>query len=971
ISGTWTNIDPSTIRLANQSVSTTRLSDTSGTFRATVALPQAAVTTFTVTGGGAATSVAVQQSPGNPSIAIDTPADNTFTSSNTVHVTGTVAGGAQVLVNGVNATVNGGAFTADVDVPNGAPVIARVTAADGTSATDSVRVTRFAEGFAVKETFPSNDATAVERGAAVVVLFNHPLDGATAANAIRVTDANNANVDGDVFVDRDAITFAPLQPLRSGARYTVTVATSLRDLAGSQLGAAHSFSFLTGGSAPASAPIVDETNTTGCFGAATLTGRVSTPGARVRLDVDGVVMTTQSSDSGAFKFTFTFSGQSGYHAVRVREIGADGSLSAERALCYRISCATPQVLSARLDRGAKTLTIQFSKAMDRASLDGAIVVTDADNPALVLNATNDVATLTFTNIAAKNITLTVKKSAKDAGGAAMLADYTQTFTYSTDPNAERGKGYISGAVYDATNGRPLANARIEILNSQFPILNSNDRGKYAISLAEGAYTIAASATGYTKAWRQLVVPPGAGVVPIDIRLTKRGGALTHGGDTKLTRKVELTLAVPQEARVTSLGGQSLAGLLPLGWSPLAAAEVAIDDSPSPASLPGARLTFFVDANAVTAAAQTLSLVQYDSERDEWRVVTPVVNILTDGRATGDISASGNYALVYADKGSGLVARAGAALQGAPNPCIATPDTCKLTGKSFTLDPKAVLPSGRTVATLVTDGAKPYPSGTAVQAFIDEQLNLADGRTLVDPPFATDLLIYRTLAGNEGVADFHLAPTAQATAVMLRDGVDHIRIVDYPGRIDRGTLLGAEGGRVPGDDGVTVDVPAGATAEPLHASAASLSANELASFGTIAGFHIVAGFTFTLTRATEPALPEGTTLDAPSLLLPARATIPNVQSAIVVEVLPSTPFGVIYCLAALIANGTTKPIVSTELPLDGLVREGRYLVLTPDAPIAYAYGQVRTAAGVAIPGARVTADALGVRDLARLDGRFVI
>ncbi len=207
--------------------------------------------------------------------------------------------------------------------------------------------------------------------------------------------------------------------------------------------------------------------------------------------------------------------------------------------------------------------------------------------------------------------------------------------------------------------------------------------------------------------------------------------------------------------------------------------------------------------------------------------------------------------------------------------------------------------------------------------------------------------------------------------MLRDGVDHIRIVDYPGRIDRGTLLGAEGGRVPGDDGVRLDVPAGATAEPLHASAASLSSNELASFGTIAGFHIVAGFTFTLTRSTEPALPAGTTLDAPALLVPARATIPNAQSGILVEVLPNTPFGVLHRLVALIANGTTRPIVSTELPLDGLVRDGRYLVLTPDAPIAYAYGQVKSANGVAISNARVTANALGVRDLTRLDGLFVV
>src|SRR5205085_12277960 len=158
-----------------------------------------------------------------------------------------------------------------------------------------------------------------------------------------------------------------------------------------------------------------------------------------------------------------------------------------------------------------------------------------------------------------------------------------------------------------------------------------------------------------------------------------------------------------------------------------------------------------------------------------------------------------------------------------NPCN-TPHVCTgLLKRSFEFAPKSVLPNGRAVATLITEGtSKSYPSGTAVQAFIDETLNLADGRVIIDPPFATDLIVYRNFAGDAGVADFHLSPTSQAAAYTLRDGVDHIKVVDYPGRIDRGALIGSEGGRVAGDGSISIDIPSGATAEALHATVASIS-----------------------------------------------------------------------------------------------------------------------------------------------------
>lgn len=1041
LSGTYANVNPSTISISTGNASMSpgihAYTDTTGTFTvSSVTLANNAKTVITATGRSAAgvlatTSVEVEQVPTAPQITIATPLDNTFlpsTASAPIHVTGSIndVPNASVQVNGIAATLSGTSFSADVESNatsgGSTPIIARVTLLDGRSATDAVRVIRFAGVLAVKEAFPAKDTTDVDPAVVILATVTNPLDRSSAAGAFKLADSTNTAVAGDLFVDSDTISFAPSQALKRGERYTMTIAQSLKDAAGGSLSAPFSSSFSIGTTAPNTPPTVDPI-VDGCFSDTLVTGRLTNPGARVLIEVDGVKVTKVSNATGAFEARVTFSGQPGFHSIRVRELGADGTYSPERAMCVRINCAAPRVVAASLDRTSKKLTIQFSKPMNAATLivsaAGSIRIVPegaaALSGALAMNGTSDTATVSIAEaLPETSIALTVTRAAKDASGAALAADYTQLFTIDGAPPSASGKGYISGAVYDATRGRQLGNATIQIAGE--PPTVTNDQGRYASRpLAEGAYTIQASAPGRTTVWRQVVVPVGAGVLPIDIRLTERGpektanGAaqtLTHGGDTAVTKKVDLALAAASvttgsKVRLTSVGAQSLAGLLPLGWSPLAAAEIVVDDSLDPAPLPGATLTFNIDDDAVSAASQTLSVVQYDRERDEWRVAVAAANVPDDGKVAVALTASGNYALVYPDKAAHLtkppIARAGAVLAGVTNPCLETPEVCLLKKYDFRLDPQAVLPNGRTTATLKTEGAaqaQTYPSGTALQAYIDEELNLADGRVLVDPPFATDLLVYRDLAGTLGIADFHLAPTAQAAAAMLRDGVDHIRVVDYPGRIDRGTLIGADGGRVPGDDAVTIDIPSGATSEPLHASVSSLTASDLASYGSIPGFRIAAGFNFTLTRVSEPAPIDGVTILPTQLVKPARATfsvspVPTAQ-VIVAEVLSSTPYGVMFRMVAATIGSTSVDVpgarvfttraATAGVPIDGLLREGRYLVLAADAPIAYAYGQVRVgdANGLALANARVVSGigspmtaTLGVAELTRTGGVFVV
>ncbi|MCA1732780.1 MAG: Ig-like domain-containing protein, partial [Acidobacteria bacterium] len=409
---------------------------------------------------------------------------------------------------------------------------------------------------------------------------------------------------------------------------------------------------------------------------------------------------------------------------------------------------------------------------------------------------------------------------------------------------------------------------------------------------------------------------------------------------------------------TSVGAQSLAGLLPLGWSPLGSAEIVTAGG----DLAAATLSFDIPEVAVAGSGKSLALVRYDADRDEWRVVVPVVNVVS-GRAVAPIVASGMYALVYPDAVAAAAIAPGAALSATPDPC-ATSQCAPITKLSFALDPDVVLPDGTAVATLVVDGDVPFPSGTAVQAWIDEELRLTDGTTLLDPPFAADLILYRSLDGATASALFHLSPSARAAEVILEVGYDHVRVRPYPGRLARGTLIGSEGGRVPSDGAVVVEIPAGASPEPVRASAASLPTDELAALGAITGFRILGGVALELERVDVTASDsDGDGVLDPAapvvLLAPARitfhadpASVPDGAQIVVAEILGDTPYGRVIRLAARAVDVpfegdaeifTTSAIDRSVLPLDGVVREGRYLFLAAETPIAFATGSVRRGA----------------------------
>ncbi|HVS32819.1 MAG TPA: Ig-like domain-containing protein [Thermoanaerobaculia bacterium] len=1026
ISGTWSDLDPATLALGSGApVQFTRSSDTAGTFVADGVPLNNGSQTITVTGRDrlnrmATSSVAVTLVSGAPGITISQPANHASFGggSTSVTVSGNfqAASGSIVDVNGVTAELTGASYSASVPfstLPGGiTPIVARVTEPSGTSASASIAVTQYADAPRVIESFPPPDAAQVDSGALVLVLFSQPMDVATAGAAFRLEDGSGAPVSGTPFLDKDVLTFAPATLLQPGGRYTLRVGTAATNLAGTPLAAAYSAAFTVTSTAPATPPSLTPLSSAVCGQSITIAGS-TTPAARVRLESGTLILNAVADASGAFSFTYPISGQSGFALARVRVVGADGSVSPAAELEIRIDCSGPQVLNASYDRTVNKLTVQFSEPIDPASATvgsgNAIVLTldDGSTTAATAAVSGSVVILTpAVDLTAKSFSLTITTAIQDVLGNRLVAPFSHAFAVGGEqPVAGDGSGFISGEVYDATTGRPLPGAAINIdVAAGSPVTTAADaRGRYLVRLREGAHTIQASLAGYTTVWREIIVPPGAGVVPIDIRLTRRGEAqtsngspmaLTHGGDTAVTGAIDLSVSQLDSGRtitLTAVGGQALMGLLPLGWSPLGSAEIAIDASDAAAPL-SAQLTFNVPSGAITAAAQNLTAVQFNAARDEWTVVTPVVNVPADGRVTLPITMSGAYALVYADKtGPPPLPVAGDVLRGVRAP---EPAALALVKRDFTLDPPIVLPSGRAVATLRIEGAAEFPSGTAVQAYIDEELRLADGSRLLEPPFATDLLLYRTLDGELGIAAFHLAPSERATQVVLETGVERIRVFPYPGRLDRGTLIGSEGGRVPADDRVSVDIPAGAVPEPLRATATALTASDLTAIGTVAGFRVVGGFHLTLQRATEAppvdfdgdGVPDP--LGPPELFVPARVTftadasqMPGANAQVILaELLDVTPYGRMMRLAVpmVLVDGsqvrfTTASIDRSVLPVDGVMREGRYALLAAEAPIAFATGTVRLLGpnGRLLGDARVLDNVLGVAELTRQNGIYNI
>jgi hypothetical protein len=116
-------------------------------------------------------------------------------------------------------------------------------------------------GPTMSSTSPGNDATGVATNGKIAAAFSKDIDPSTITTAtFVVTGPGAVPVAGTVAYQSPTATFTPAAGLAPNTRFTATITTGVRDLAGNPLASAHVWSFTTGATADTTAPTVTSTS---------------------------------------------------------------------------------------------------------------------------------------------------------------------------------------------------------------------------------------------------------------------------------------------------------------------------------------------------------------------------------------------------------------------------------------------------------------------------------------------------------------------------------------------------------------------------------------------------------------------------------------------------------------------------------------------------------------------------------------
>lgn len=931
------------------------------------------------------------------------------------------------------------AFSASVNLPTAEGpfgIIARATDLQGRRAQDRRLLFRDVQAPRVIEMVPADGATGVDGNGLLLVLFSEPIHHASldAADGLTLTRVSTGQrVVGTKTVAGQAVGFAPGAALAAGEAYVLRAGPAITDVAGNALVAPAEARFTVATPGVGGAPVLDALPAVVCADEIQVTGRAA-PGATLKARDGGLVFTGFADSAGVFTVSVPVTG-SGYHLLAVWALDpVSGARSPEAAVTVRIDCRAPSVIEARFDRATGIVRVVFSEDMDATTLTvggaaTAIHLLDAEVPGTYQSGTLTLSggstaeihldTATGAWWRDRPVRLQAGPPAADAEGNAMAAVFeTVFFPGGGDPAG----GFLFGEVYDDTTGRPRAGATVGLFAAGQTIPGAgpagapvagavtDGRGRFVLAgtVPAGRYALVVmgeiAGEETTRVYRRLSLRPATGVVPFDSRVTPLaepagnldpvgGGTVTSGGMGFAADPAALPGSAPVAVRLTARSGQGLPDFLPLGWTPVAAAEVRLEQDgaalPEQSLWPSGAAHLDLPLPAWAAGAGTdLYAVRYEPGTGRWLALPDPEPVAGGVRIS--IAGPGTVAVVIADGVSStrppLPSAAGEPLTGVDRPAVVPGLAADLV-----LDPPVVGPTGRSRARVVarsTDGVTPWPSGLAVQAYLEERLVLTGGGgEVLEAPFSADLVLYHpdltaaeqgsAAAGAAGAMEFTVSPSPRAAQVLLEVGWENIRLFPFPEEVERGPVVGSEGGTVDTPEGVELSIPEGALGAKVPVAATLLTTAELAELPRIAGYDTLAAVRIEISGATL-ARPATLSLPAPAGTPADSAASPRVILAELVEA-PADGRGSLARLAARTrrdGNGDAQRVVAAPepagpLPLDGIVREGLYLLLAAHDPLGFATGFVRSGNGVPVPASRVTADGLGTGDLSRLTGRYAV
>jgi len=224
-------------------------------------------------------------------------------------------------------------------------------------------------------------------------------------------------------------------------------------------------------------------------------------------------------------------------------------------------------------------------------------------------------------------------------------------------------------------------------------------------------------------------------------------------------------AADTPVRLTALSPQALPGLLPLGWSPLAAFDLRADGGAALAGPLSVRLAALDAAGAPASAipgwpAAAAVLAEYRAALHAWVLVE--ANLAP---AAGEVAASlpgpGAFAFVVPDAGAAapVVPAVGSPLAG-----VALAELPATAASRAVVEPAVLPPSGGTATgALVVDSPLPLPSGTVVQARVTETFSLATGATASEDERPMDIVLFRCPLSRLGAAGQPCTCTCPGTA----------------------------------------------------------------------------------------------------------------------------------------------------------------------------------------------------------------
>ena len=297
-------------------------------------------------------------------------------------------------------------------------------------------------------------------------------------------------------------------------------------------------------------------------------------------------------------------------------------------------------------------------------------------------------------------------------------------------------------------GQPLAGVNVEEFGpaGQGTNLTENTSGVVTLGQRQGTHIWKFSRPGYLPVWRQQTLQTNEVAVLPNPRLTLRGtnqAIFTPiAGGSVSNKGVQInfgpgSFSVNTTGTLTSVSGQTLPALLPLGWSPLQAFWFELD------SVPAFSGTVTLTPWGRIVASETAALARWNESSISWDVMQTIPG---NTNLSFSIAGAGAYAVVVADTGTFAPP---AALTGQPLQPTSAPFSPLVNLEALGTVTPSLSPASR-VAEMVTASAEvsilntsgPLPSGLVLRCNVSETYELADSSRRTLPRYENFVVAYQ-------------------------------------------------------------------------------------------------------------------------------------------------------------------------------------------------------------------------------------